>query len=44
MSIVPENALARRFRDEAGWLNRRAAEVADEVEVMFAGLSLRLKP
>lgn len=44
MSIVPENALARRFRDEAGRLNRRAAEAADEVEVMFAGLSLRLKP
>ncbi len=43
MSIVPENALARRFRDEAGRLNRRAAEQADEVTVMFAGLPLKLK-
>jgi adenosylcobinamide kinase/adenosylcobinamide-phosphate guanylyltransferase len=43
MSIVPENALARRFRDEAGRMNRRAAERADEVTVMFAGLPLRLK-
>jgi adenosylcobinamide kinase/adenosylcobinamide-phosphate guanylyltransferase len=44
MSIVPENALARRFRDEAGRMNRRAAEAAGEVTVMFAGLPLRLKP
>jgi len=44
MSIVPENALARRFRDEAGRLNRRVAERADEVVVMFAGVPLRLKP
>lgn len=44
MSIVPENALARRFRDEAGRLNRRVAERACEVTVMFAGIPLRLKP
>jgi adenosylcobinamide kinase / adenosylcobinamide-phosphate guanylyltransferase len=44
MSIVPENPLARRFRDEAGRMNRRVAERADEVLVMFAGLPLRLKP
>jgi adenosylcobinamide kinase / adenosylcobinamide-phosphate guanylyltransferase len=44
MSIVPENALARRFRDEAGRMNRRVAERADEVIVMFAGIPLRLKP
>jgi adenosylcobinamide kinase/adenosylcobinamide-phosphate guanylyltransferase len=44
MSIVPENALARRFRDEAGRLNRRVAAQADEVVVMFAGIPLRLKP
>jgi adenosylcobinamide kinase/adenosylcobinamide-phosphate guanylyltransferase len=43
MSIVPENALARRFRDEAGRLNRRAAERADQVTVMFAGIPLALK-
>lgn len=43
MSIVPENALARRFRDEAGRLNRRVAERADQVTVMFAGIPLVLK-
>lgn len=43
MSIVPENALARRFRDEAGRLNRRAAERCDQVTVMFAGIPLVLK-
>lgn len=43
MSIVPENALARRFRDEAGRLNRRCAERADQVTVMFAGIPLALK-
>jgi len=44
MSIVPENAMARRFRDEAGRLNRRVAERADRVMVMFAGLPMVLKP
>ncbi|MFY7836267.1 MAG: bifunctional adenosylcobinamide kinase/adenosylcobinamide-phosphate guanylyltransferase [Novosphingobium sp.] len=43
LSIVPENALARRFRDEAGWLNQKIAEAADEVVFVAAGLPLRLK-
>jgi len=43
MSVVPENALARRFRDEAGRLNRRLADQADRVIVMFAGQPLTLK-
>jgi adenosylcobinamide kinase/adenosylcobinamide-phosphate guanylyltransferase len=42
MGIVPENALARRFRDEAGRLNRRVADQADRVIVMFAGHALTL--
>ena len=41
--IVPQNALARRFRDEAGHLNQKVAEVADEVRLVAAGLPLRLK-
>lgn len=41
--IVPENALARRFRDAAGWANQRLAEAADEVIFMTAGLPLVLK-
>jgi adenosylcobinamide kinase/adenosylcobinamide-phosphate guanylyltransferase len=43
MGIVPENALARRFRDEAGRLNRRVADQAERVIVMFAGQALTLK-
>jgi adenosylcobinamide kinase/adenosylcobinamide-phosphate guanylyltransferase len=41
--IVPENALARRFRDEAGRLNQRFAERASEVYWMVFGIGLRLK-
>lgn len=41
--IVPENALARRFRDEAGWLNQAMARVADEVWFVTAGLPQQLK-
>lgn len=41
--IVPDNALARQFRDEAGWLNQAMARVADEVWFVTAGLPHRLK-
>ena len=43
LSIVPENALARRFRDEAGRLNQKIAAIADEAWFVAAGLPLRLK-
>lgn len=43
LGIVPENALARRFRDEAGRLNQKLAAVADEVVLVAAGLPLVLK-
>jgi adenosylcobinamide kinase/adenosylcobinamide-phosphate guanylyltransferase len=43
LGIVPDNALARRFRDEAGFANQRIAAACDEVVVMFAGLALKLK-
>jgi adenosylcobinamide kinase/adenosylcobinamide-phosphate guanylyltransferase len=41
--IVPMNALARRFRDQAGLLNQRMAQVAREVVLVAAGLPLQLK-
>ncbi|MBB4858907.1 adenosylcobinamide kinase/adenosylcobinamide-phosphate guanylyltransferase [Novosphingobium chloroacetimidivorans] len=41
--IVPMNALARRFRDHAGWLHQQLASVAGEVVLVTAGLPLQLK-
>jgi adenosylcobinamide kinase/adenosylcobinamide-phosphate guanylyltransferase len=41
--IVPDNALARRFRDLQGGLNQRIAAQADHVVLMVAGLPLSLK-
>ena len=43
LSIVPDNALARRFRDEAGWLNQQVAAACDSVVFVAAGLPLWLK-
>jgi adenosylcobinamide kinase/adenosylcobinamide-phosphate guanylyltransferase len=41
--IVPDNALARRFRDLQGWLNQRIAAQADHVVLIVAGLPLFVK-
>ncbi|WP_221794033.1 bifunctional adenosylcobinamide kinase/adenosylcobinamide-phosphate guanylyltransferase [Aquisediminimonas sediminicola] len=41
--IVPENALARSFRDAAGLLNQWVAAAADEVILAVAGLPLKVK-
>lgn len=41
--IVPDNALARRFRDEAGTLNQRVASMVDEVQLVVAGIPVRIK-
>ncbi|MBF0130863.1 MAG: bifunctional adenosylcobinamide kinase/adenosylcobinamide-phosphate guanylyltransferase [Alphaproteobacteria bacterium] len=43
LGIVPENALARLFRDHAGLLNQRVAGLADRVVFVAAGLPLVLK-
>ncbi|WP_420593516.1 bifunctional adenosylcobinamide kinase/adenosylcobinamide-phosphate guanylyltransferase [Deinococcus sp.] len=41
--IVPDNALARRYRDLLGWGNQRAAAAASEAYLLVSGLPLRLK-
>jgi len=43
MSIVPENAMARAFRDEQGFANQRIAEIAGEAVFIAAGLPITLK-
>ncbi len=41
--IVPENEMARKFRDVAGILNQKIAEAADEVYMVIAGIPLKIK-
>ena len=41
--IVPENALARAFRDAAGRVNQNVAAVADDVILAVCGLPMRVK-
>jgi len=43
LGIVPENALARRFRDAQGRLNQQIAAAVTGVEFVAAGLPLRMK-
>lgn len=43
LGIVPDNALARAFRDAAGIVNQKIAAIADDVEFVISGLPMRLK-
>jgi adenosylcobinamide kinase/adenosylcobinamide-phosphate guanylyltransferase len=43
LGIVPDNALARQFRNDAGRLNQQIAGIADRVVFVAAGLPLILK-
>jgi adenosylcobinamide kinase/adenosylcobinamide-phosphate guanylyltransferase len=43
LGIVPDNPLARSFRDHAGRLNQRLAAQADRVVFLAAGLPIMLK-
>jgi len=42
--IVPENPLARKFRDLAGHMNQFMADTADRVVLTVAGQALQIKP
>ena len=42
--IVPENTLARRFRDMAGLVNQHMAKAADRVVLTVAGIAVTIKP
>lgn len=41
--IVPENPMARRFRDLAGTVNQKLAAAADEAWLVVSGLPVKLK-
>jgi adenosylcobinamide kinase/adenosylcobinamide-phosphate guanylyltransferase len=41
--IVPDNPLAREFRDLTGRTNQRIAQAADEVILMVAGVAMTVK-
>ncbi|MEK7308697.1 MAG: bifunctional adenosylcobinamide kinase/adenosylcobinamide-phosphate guanylyltransferase, partial [Nitrospirota bacterium] len=43
MGIVPDNKMAREFRDWAGFLNQKIAGISDEVYLIAAGIPLRIK-
>jgi adenosylcobinamide kinase / adenosylcobinamide-phosphate guanylyltransferase len=43
LGIVPDNPLAREFRDRAGLLNQCLAARADQVLFIVAGLPMRVK-
>ena len=41
--IVPDNALAREYRDLAGLVNQKAAQAATEVYWVVCGLPVEIK-
>jgi adenosylcobinamide kinase/adenosylcobinamide-phosphate guanylyltransferase len=43
LGIVPENAMARQFRDHAGTTHQQIAKVADRVVFVAAGLPMTMK-
>lgn len=43
LGIVPDNPLARAFRDAAGIVNQALAAAADEVQFVVSGLPMKVK-
>ncbi len=44
LGIVPENRLAREFRDLAGMIHQRMAKLSDRVIMTIAGIDVEIKP
>jgi adenosylcobinamide kinase / adenosylcobinamide-phosphate guanylyltransferase len=43
MGLVPESEMARAYRDNLGYVNRKVAEAATDVFFMAAGIPLKIK-
>jgi adenosylcobinamide kinase/adenosylcobinamide-phosphate guanylyltransferase len=43
LGIVPDNPLARKFRDLSGMLNQKLVDVCDSAIFMIAGTPIRIK-
>lgn len=43
LGIVPDNELAREYRDIAGLVNQKAASMADEVYLVVSGIPIEIK-
>jgi adenosylcobinamide kinase / adenosylcobinamide-phosphate guanylyltransferase len=43
MGLVPESELARAYRDNLGYVNRRVSEASTDVFFMIAGIPLKIK-
>ncbi|MFW0765489.1 bifunctional adenosylcobinamide kinase/adenosylcobinamide-phosphate guanylyltransferase [Trabulsiella odontotermitis] len=43
MGIVPENRLARHFRDIAGRVNQKLAQAAEDVWLVVSGIGVKIK-
>jgi adenosylcobinamide kinase / adenosylcobinamide-phosphate guanylyltransferase len=43
LGIVPDNPLARQFRDQAGFANQKVALAADEAYLLASGIPLKIK-
>ncbi|MEG0797343.1 MAG: bifunctional adenosylcobinamide kinase/adenosylcobinamide-phosphate guanylyltransferase [Acidaminococcaceae bacterium] len=41
--IVPDNAMAREYRDIAGWVNQQVGDAADQVYYVLAGQAVDIK-
>ena len=41
--IVPDNVMAREYRDLAGWVNQKVANVCDKVFYCVAGQAIDVK-